>query len=65
MWLAAYQAGGTEPVGWWDLVTNSHQFPRLVVRSNGRVEKCPPVLVWGGEAPTAFEAAARKWCRRG
>jgi pimeloyl-ACP methyl ester carboxylesterase len=51
-------------VGWRDLITNSHEFPRLVVRSSGRVEECPPVLVWGSDDPTAFQAAARAWLQR-
>lgn len=51
-------------VGWRDLITNSHEFPRLVVRSSGRVEQCPPVLVWGSDGPAAFQAAARAWLQR-
>jgi hypothetical protein len=51
-------------IGWWDLITNSHDFPRLVIRSGGRVAECPPVLVWGREAPIAFQDAARSWLKR-
>jgi hypothetical protein len=51
-------------VGWRDLITNSQEFPRLVVRSRGRVEQCPAVLVWGNEGPAAFQAAAQAWLQR-